>query len=105
MTFALYGVMLLLALNSPETPATARAIVQLDWFGALGLGLWVTALLIGIAEGPAQGWTSPLVLGAFIVSALTLAAWIIQQRRTQEPWCHFATWISARRSSAIREFS
>lgn len=88
-TFALYGVMLILALKSPETPAAARAVVQLDWFGALGLGVWVTALLVGIAEGPGQGWTSPLVLGAFIVSAVTLAAWIIQQRRTQEPLVSF----------------
>jgi hypothetical protein len=88
-TFALYGVMLVLALKSPETPAAARAVVQLDWFGALGLGVWVTALLVGIAEGPGQGWTSPLVLGAFIVSAVTLAAWIVQQRRTQEPLVSF----------------
>ena len=88
-TFALYGVMLILALKSPETPAAARAVVQLDWFGALGLGVWVTALLVGIAEGPGQGWTSPLVLGAFVVSAVTLAAWIIQQRRAQEPLVSF----------------
>ena len=37
--------MLILALMSPETPVAARAVVQLDWFGALGLGVWVTALL------------------------------------------------------------
>lgn len=87
--FALYGIMLVFALLSPETPAAARATVQLDWFGALGLGLWVTALLIGIAEGPSRGWTSPLVLGAFLVSAVTLVVWIVQQRRTQEPLVSF----------------
>lgn len=89
LTFALYAVMLVLALISPETPVAARAVAQLDWFGALGLGVWVTALLIGIAEGPGQGWTSALVLGAFIVCAVTLAAWIIQQRRAQEPLVSF----------------
>ncbi|BCW70730.1 MFS transporter [Arthrobacter sp. NicSoilB8] len=87
--FALYAVMLILAFVSPETPASARAVVRLDWFGALGLGIWVTAMLIGISEGPALGWTSPIVLGAFFLSAVTLAAWIIQQRRTQEPLVSF----------------
>jgi MFS family permease len=81
----LYAVLLVLALNSAETPSTVRAKVQLDWFGTLGLGLWVTALLVGVSEGPARGWTSPVVITAFAVSLLTLTAWVKQQRRTREP--------------------
>ncbi|MEV0494046.1 MFS transporter [Streptomyces atratus] len=88
-SFALYAVLLLLALISPETPVAARAVVRLDWFGALGLGVWVIALLIGISEGPGRGWTSPIVLGSFVVSAVVLAVWITQQRRTQEPLVSF----------------
>lgn len=88
-SFVLYAVLLILAGVSPETPAAARARVRLDWFGALGLGIWVTALLIGISEGPALGWTSPVVIGSFIVCAVTLAVWVVQQRRTEEPMVSF----------------
>lgn len=88
-SFALYALMLILALVSPETPTTARAVVRLEWSGALGLGIWVTALLIGISEGPGRGWTSPIVLGSFAVGAVTFAAWIAQQRRSQEPLMSF----------------
>ncbi|MET9014883.1 MFS transporter [Streptomyces olivaceoviridis] len=88
-SFALYAVLLVLALVAPETPAAARAVVRLDWFGALGLGAWVTALLIGISEGPGRGWFSPIVLGSFVVSAAVLAVWVIQQRRAQEPLVSF----------------
>lgn len=88
-SFALYAVLLILALVSPETPAAARAVVRQDWFGALGLGVWVIALLTGISEGPGRGWTSRTVLGSFVVSAVALAVWIIQQRRAQEPLVSF----------------
>ncbi|MCG2624735.1 MFS transporter [Arthrobacter sp. I2-34] len=88
-SFVLYAVMLILALLSPETPASARADVRLDWFGGLGLGVWVTALLVGISGGPGLGWTSPTVLGSFVLSGVVLAVWIVQQRRTQEPLVSF----------------
>lgn len=84
-SFFLYAVLLVLAFISSETPPTVRAKVQLDWFGTVGLGIWVTALLVGVSEGPGRGWTSPVVLGAFLVSAVTLTAWVKQQRRTREP--------------------
>lgn len=88
-TFVLYAVLLVLALVSSETPAAARYIGRLNWFGSLGLGIWVTALLVGISEGPAQGWDSPIVLGSFGVSAVTLTLWAIQQRRSQDPLMSF----------------
>jgi MFS family permease len=87
--FALYAVLLILALVSSETPAAARAVGRMDWFGALGLGIWVTALLIGISEGPGRGWTSPIVLLSFLVSAVMLTVWVIQQRRAQAPLVSF----------------
>ena len=87
--FVMYAALLIIALIAPETPAAARAAVRLDWFGALGLGVWVTALLIGISEGPSQGWTSPIVLGSVLVGAVVLTVWITQQRRAQEPLVSF----------------
>ena len=88
-SFALYAVLLVLALVSPETPADARATVRLDWFGALGLGIWVTALLIGISEGPGRGWFSPIVLSSFVVAAVAFIVWVSQQRRAEEPLVSF----------------
>jgi MFS family permease len=87
--FADYTVLLVLALMSPETSKATLSHQPVDWFGALGLGVWITALLVGISEGPAWGWTSPLVMGAFILSAAILIAWIFQQRKTTAPLMSF----------------
>lgn len=57
----------------------------LDVVGSLlsigGLG----ALVYGIIEGGEYGWTAPLTVGAFIASALFLAAWMIWERRIAHP--------------------
>jgi MFS family permease len=87
--FAGYAMLLVLAVISPETPQAALASSAVDWFGAIGLGLWVTALLIGISEGPTRGWASPLVLGGFIVGAAVLLVWIFQQRNAKAPIMSF----------------
>jgi hypothetical protein len=88
-TFGLFALLLVFALLSPETPVEARRSVQVDWAGGIGVGVWATALLIAISEGPSRGWTSPLVLGAFVVFAIVLIVWINQQRRTPEPLMSF----------------
>ncbi|MGO4250453.1 MFS transporter [Paenarthrobacter sp. RAF54_2] len=88
-SFALYAVLLVLALASSETPAASRYVGRLNWFASLGLGIWVTALLVGISEGPALGWSSPIVVGSFGVSAVTLTVWSIQQRRSPDPLMSF----------------
>ncbi|WP_104182160.1 MFS transporter [Arthrobacter sp. B0490] len=88
-TFALFGILLVLALIVPESPVDNGADIRFDWFGSLGLGVWVTALLLAVSEGPSLGWTSPLVVGSVLVGAVVLVAWIIQQRRTSEPVVSF----------------
>lgn len=88
-TFALYAVLLALALVSSETPTAARHDGRLNWFASLGLGIWVTALLVGISQGPALGWTSPIVVGSFAVSAVTFIVWATQQRRSQDSLMSF----------------
>lgn len=86
---ALYGVLLAFAFASPETPAEVRSKVALDWVGVIGLGVWVTAMLLAISEGPAQGWTSPFVLTVLGIGIVTLVAWIIQQRNAKVPVMSF----------------
>lgn len=89
LSFVLFAVLLLLALASQETPTHARATGRLNWFGSLGLGIWVTALLVGISEGPTLGWTSPVVTSAFTICALVFGAWVIQQRKSSDPLMSF----------------
>jgi MFS family permease len=84
-SFVLYALLLIFALLSPETPEEARVSVRVDWVGGVGIGIWATAFLVAISEGPSRGWASPLVVCAFAVFAVVLIAWIRQQRRTSEP--------------------
>ncbi len=86
---ATYVVMLVLALWSPETPETARAWVGLDWPGAIGLGIWLAALLFAISEGNSAGWGAPLVLTLLGVFAVVFVVWLIQQRRASAPIVEF----------------
>jgi MFS family permease len=61
----------------------------LDWVGAIGLGLWVTAVLLGVNAGAENGWTSPIVFGYLAAGAALFVAWIFQQRRAASPIMSF----------------
>ncbi|MFK0190883.1 MFS transporter [Kitasatospora sp. NPDC090308] len=64
---------------------SGRSPRSLDPVGTVLLVLATVALLIGIIEGPGSGWGSPLVVGAFAVSALLWAAWVLAGLRTAHP--------------------
>lgn len=48
----------------------------LDPIGSALSILALVALVYGLIQGPEFGWTDPVVLGAFIVSALAMYAWV-----------------------------
>lgn len=53
-----------------------------------GLALAIMAfplLLLGLSQGEDRGWSSPLVLGMFIVGGLALAAFVVVERRHADP--------------------
>jgi EmrB/QacA subfamily drug resistance transporter len=58
---------------------------RVDWSGVLlsatGLGL----LLYAISEGPSQGWTSAVILGALGLGGLAIAALIVIETRIADP--------------------
>ncbi len=56
-----------------------------SWPGGLLLAGWLTALLLGISQGPAWGWTSPDVLALFAGATLLIVAWIVTERRAAHP--------------------
>jgi len=57
----------------------------LDPLGALLSIVGLGTLLYGIIEGPNHGWTHGLVLGAFALGALTVAAFIAWELHTDHP--------------------
>lgn len=71
------------ALVLPKRPATGSG--RVDWWGALVLGAGLVLLLLPVSQGHAWGWASPGVLGCLAAAAVTLAGWVLLQRRTAEP--------------------
>jgi MFS family permease len=67
----------------PERPATGSG--RVDWWGALVLGAGLVLLLLPLSQGHTWGWGSPQTVGCLIAAAVTLAGWIVLQRRTAEP--------------------
>jgi len=70
----------ILAPNSRETVAHA-----LDLPGA-GLSIvGFAALLAAIIEGPARGWTDPLVVVGFVLALVCLVGFVLYEQRTEGP--------------------
>ncbi len=66
-------------------PRSDRSPRSLDPAGTALLVLATVALLIGIIEGPEQGWGSPLVIGAFLLSAVVWTVWVLVELRVRHP--------------------
>ncbi|HEX4792104.1 MAG TPA: MFS transporter [Actinospica sp.] len=58
---------------------------SLDPAGQTTVGLGLCALLWGVIQGAADGWGKPMVIGAFILSAVCIAAFIAVEFRVQNP--------------------
>ncbi|WP_436775021.1 MFS transporter [Yinghuangia sp. YIM S09857] len=48
---------------------------RVDILGAFLLSGWLAALLAAVSQGSRIGWTAPLVVGGFVLSALLFALW------------------------------
>jgi MFS transporter, DHA2 family, multidrug resistance protein len=60
-------------------------VTPLDPVGALLSLLGLGGLIFGIIEGPDRGWTSATILGAFVLFAVMLAAFLVWERRSDHP--------------------
>ena len=58
---------------------------RVDPFGQVLVIVVLGSLTYGIIEGPRRGWTSPLILGLFALSAAALVALIVAALRRREP--------------------
>jgi MFS transporter, DHA2 family, multidrug resistance protein len=57
----------------------------LDPVGALLSLVGLSSLVYGIIQGPDDGWTSGRVLPAFLIAGVTLAAFVVWERRSDHP--------------------
>ena len=57
----------------------------LDPFGAARSIVGLAALLYAIIEGPTKGWTSGEVTVAFVIAVVTLAGFVVWERRAKHP--------------------
>ncbi|MFN8597703.1 MAG: MFS transporter [Anaerolineae bacterium] len=66
-----------------DTPAEKAE--KFDRAGALTFMAGLIALLLGLNQGSAWGWTSPLTIGVLIVAVICLTAFIAIERRVAAP--------------------
>ena len=67
--------------ESKDTSAGQR----LDVLGLASSALGLFALTYGLIEANANGWTSPRIVGAFIVAAVALALFVLLESRQRAP--------------------
>jgi len=79
----------LIAKFVPESPIKTPA--RPDYRGAATLSVGLLALLLGVSQGNTWGWTSPGVLGLFVLAIAVLAFWVRLEGRTPEPLIDIAT--------------
>ncbi len=68
----------------PESVDT-NASHAIDWGGVLLSGLGIFALVFALIEGTSKGWTSTLIVGLFIASAILLVAFVLWEKRHSDP--------------------
>jgi MFS family permease len=67
----------------PSRPRSSTG--SIDWLGAAGLALGLSAILLGITQGNSWGWTSRSTLGCAVAGAIVMACWWLWERRVKQP--------------------
>jgi MFS family permease len=67
----------------PESKAAVARKVDIP--GQILVIMILSSLTFGIIEGPVKGWSSALIVGAFVLAAGSLAAFLVAEKRNREP--------------------
>ncbi|MCU1486438.1 MAG: drug resistance transporter [Actinomycetia bacterium] len=81
-------------------PPSDRSDGRLDLGGAALSVAGLVSLVYGIIEGPDRGWSSPVVLGAFVVAAAAFTAFVRVELGTAEPMLDLRLFRNPRFSAA-----
>jgi EmrB/QacA subfamily drug resistance transporter len=63
----------------------ARGAGRVDWLAAALLSGWLVALLIPLSKATKWGWSSPGVVGLFLLAVVLLVGWITVELRSRNP--------------------
>lgn len=63
--------------------------IKLDSLGAILSIVGFASLLYGVSEAGSDGWGDPIVLSTVIVGVIAIAAFVIQQLRSEKPMLDF----------------
>jgi predicted MFS family arabinose efflux permease len=77
----------------PETEPGPRS--KFDVAGSILLAVGITSCLLAVNRGSIWGWTSPGVIGGFVVSVAALALFVAAERRAEYPLVPL-TWLRRR---------
>ncbi|NYG60760.1 MFS family permease [Nocardioides daedukensis] len=69
----------------PATEVVGRDEETFDFVGAVGLGVGLVALLLGVSKGADWGWSSTTTVGLLIGSVVVLIGWGWFELRQQDP--------------------
>ena len=75
----------LIAVAIRALPETPRVHKPFDLPGALTSTLGMTALVYSLVRAASEGWGDPITVAGFIVGGLLLAAFVLVERRAEEP--------------------
>jgi MFS family permease len=77
---------LVIAIAVLLVPARHRSSTgTIDWLGAAGLAIGLSAVLLAITQGHSWGWTSPATLACGACGLAVLGAWWFWERRAKQP--------------------
>jgi MFS family permease len=81
-TISLVALLLCVTAMTDSKDPNARG---LDWWGAAVFTLMLTCFTYAVIQAPTSGWTSPLILGLFAASALSLVVFVLIERSVANP--------------------
>jgi MFS family permease len=76
-------VIAIVVLVVPARPHTTTG--SIDWLGAVGLAVGLSAILLAITQGHTWGWTSPKTLACAASGVVVMVGWWLWERRAAQP--------------------
>ena len=90
----------LLCLAPRYLPETERRPGHFDMTGAVTSTLGMVSLVYGFVRAASYGWANPLTVASFVASAALLTAFVLTERRAEQPITPLHLFASRQRSGA-----